>query len=103
MSDREDDLKIGINSSALFFGDRAAAAVGVFFAATALLLACLGVLSNLQPIFWLAWGIASIGWIWQYIRLRQQDLPKPVYGKIFRENVGVGFILLAGMILGSIF
>jgi 4-hydroxybenzoate polyprenyltransferase len=103
MSDREDDLKIGINSSALFFGDRAAAAVGVFFAATAILLACLGVLSNLQPIFWLAWGIASIGWIWQYIRLRQQDLPKPVYGKIFRENVGVGFILLAGMILGSIF
>lgn len=103
MSDREDDLKIGINSSALFFGNYAADAVGVFFGATAILLAYLGVLSQLDSIFWLAWGVASICWIWQYIRLRQRDIPKPVYAKIFRENVGVGFILLAGIIIGSLF
>jgi 4-hydroxybenzoate polyprenyltransferase len=102
MSDREDDLRVGINSSAIFFGDRAAEAVGFFFAATAFLLAYLGFYLGLQPIFWLNWGIALIGWVWQYLRLRQPDLPRPVYGQIFSQNVWLGFLLLAGMIGGSI-
>ncbi|MEW6497881.1 MAG: 4-hydroxybenzoate octaprenyltransferase, partial [Cyanobacteriota bacterium] len=33
-------------------------------------------------------------------RLRQKDLPRPVYGEIFRQNVWIGFVLLAGMIAG---
>jgi 4-hydroxybenzoate polyprenyltransferase len=102
MSDREDDLRVGINSSAIFFGDRAAEAVGFFFAATAFLLAYLGFYLGLQPIFWLNWSIALIGWVWQYLRLRQPDLPRPVYGQIFSQNVWLGFLLLAGMIGGSI-
>ncbi len=103
MSDREDDQKIGVNSSAIFFGDRAADAVGVFFVGTAGLLAYLCVVMQLQPSFWIAWGIAVLGWIWQYTRLRQSEIPKPVYGEIFRQNVWLGFILLAGMIAGSVF
>lgn len=103
MSDREDDRKIGIRSSALFFGDYAAEAVGVFFAGTAGLLAGLGVLMHLQLGFWLTWGIAFVVWAWQYNRLRQPDVPRPVYGEIFRQNVWIGFILLAGMIAGYIF
>ncbi len=103
MSDREDDQKIGVNSSAIFFGDRAADAVGVFFVGTAGLLAYLCVVMQLQPSFWIAWGIAVLGWIWQYGRLRQSEIPKPVYGEIFRQNVWLGFILLAGMIVGSVF
>ena len=103
MSDREDDQKIGVNSSARFFGDRAADAVGVFFVGTAGLLAYLCVVMHLQPSFWIAWGIAVLGWIWQYGRLRQSEIPKPVYGEIFRQNVWLGFILLAGMIAGSVF
>lgn len=103
MSDREDDLKIGVNSSALFFGDRAADAVGIFFAGTAILFASVCILKELQPTFWLAWVIAVIVWIWQYIRLRQQDIPKLVYGQIFRENVWLGFVLLAGIIISSVF
>ena len=99
MSDREDDRKLGVNSSALFFGDRAADAVGVFFAIAAALLACLGVLMGLQLSFWLAWGLAVAGWSWQYVRLRQPRSPS-IYAEIFRQNVWLGFILLAGMILG---
>jgi 4-hydroxybenzoate polyprenyltransferase len=103
MSDREDDRKIGVNSSALFFGDYAADAVGVFFAATVGLLARLGMVMQLHLGFWVAIAIATIGWTWQYTRLRQPDLPKPVYGEIFRQNVWIGFILLAGMIGGVVF
>lgn len=103
MSDREDDKLIGINSSAIFFGDYAAEAVGVFFVGTAGLLAWLGVVMQLHLGFWLGLGIAIALWAWQYTRLRQKDLPRPAYGEIFRQNVWIGFIILAGMIAGSIF
>lgn len=102
MSDREDDRKIGVRSSALFFGDYAAEAVAIFFAGTAGLLARLGIVMHLQPSFWLALGIATLGWAWQYTRLRQTDLPRPVYGEIFRQNVWIGFVVLAGMIAGLV-
>ncbi|MBW4651186.1 MAG: 4-hydroxybenzoate solanesyltransferase [Kastovskya adunca ATA6-11-RM4] len=103
MSDREDDRRIGINSSALFFGDYAASAVGVFFAGTAGLLAALGVVMQLQFSFWLALAVATVVWAWQYSRLRDKDLPNPAYGEIFRQNVWIGFVVLAGMIAGSVF
>jgi len=102
MSDREDDRKIGVRSSALFFGDYGADAVGVFFAGTVGLLARLGIVMQLHLGFWIAISIATVCWAWQYSRLRQQDLPKPVYGEIFRQNVWIGFVLLAGMIAGSV-
>ena len=102
MSDREDDLQIGVNSSALFFGDRSADAVGVFFAATAILFAWLSLVKNLHPMFWLSWSVAVIGWIWQYNRLRQQNIPKQIYGEIFRQNVWLGFVLLFGIIIGCL-
>ena len=103
MSDREDDQKIGINSSAIFFGDYAAEAVGLFFAGTAGLLVVLGVEMHLGIGFWIVIALASTAWAWQYTRLRQQDIPRPVYGQIFSQNVWIGFVVLAGMIAGSIF
>ncbi|HAJ63922.1 MAG TPA: 4-hydroxybenzoate octaprenyltransferase [Cyanobacteria bacterium UBA8543] len=103
MSDREDDQKIGVRSSALFFGDYAADAVGVFFAGTVGLLAVLGFVMHLHIGFWLALGLATIGWVWQYTRLRQPDLPKPAYGEMFRQNVWIGFVLLSGMMTGCVF
>lgn len=100
MSDREDDRLIGVNSSALFFGNYVAIAVGVFFAGTVLLLGWLGVLMQLNLSFWIALCLATLGWIWQYTRLLDRQLPNPVYGEMFRQNVWIGFLLLAGMIVG---
>jgi 4-hydroxybenzoate polyprenyltransferase len=102
MSDREDDRRIGINSSALFFGNYAADAVGIFLIGTAALLGWLGINMHLHWGFWLSLAIATMTWIWQYTRLRQTDLPKPVYGEIFRQNVWIGFVILAGMIAGNL-
>ena len=102
MADREDDRKIGIRSSALFFGKYAPEAVGLFFLGTAGALAALALKTDLQFTFWLAWGVAVVGWSWQYYQLRQPQLPATLYGTIFRQNVGLGFILLAGMISGSL-
>lgn len=101
MSDREDDRRVGVNSSALFFGKYVSEAVGIFFIITVGLLADLGFVTHLNPVFWVSLTLATIGWVWQYFRLKQPDLPNPVYGQMFRQNVWIGFILLAGMIFGS--
>ncbi len=103
LSDREDDLKVGINSSAIFFGKYTPEAIGVFYLITTVLMVYLGIQATLQSIFWVSMAIAMGGWIWQYLQLRQPNIPRPLYGKMFGQNVWLGFILLAGMILGSIF
>ncbi|MEA5595544.1 4-hydroxybenzoate solanesyltransferase [Rivularia sp. UHCC 0363] len=101
MSDREDDKRIGVNSSALFFGDYVEMAIAVFFIGTVGLLIWLGIVTHLHIAFWISLVIASAGWVWQYLRLIKADLPAAAYSEMFRQNVWIGFILLAGMIVGS--
>ncbi|MEG4284337.1 4-hydroxybenzoate solanesyltransferase [Microcoleus sp. A006_D1] len=103
MSDREDDLRLGVNSSAIFFGDNVTNAVGFFFVGTVGLLAAMGINLQLHIGFWIAIFAAAILWFLQYSQLRKADIPTPVYGQIFRQNVWVGFVILAGMIVGEIF
>ena len=102
MADRDDDRRIGVHSSALFFGRYASEAVGAFFAGACGCLAALGVQLGLQPGFWLAWAITVVGWVAQYVRLSQPELPDRLFAQLFRENVGIGFVLLAGMAAGSL-
>jgi 4-hydroxybenzoate polyprenyltransferase len=102
MPDREDDRRIGVNSSALFFGKYVTVAVVIFFAGTALLLGWLGVLMQLQLSFWITLSLTTLAWIWQCIRLHDPHLPNSVYSQMFNENVWIGFLLLFGMIAGSL-
>jgi 4-hydroxybenzoate polyprenyltransferase len=103
MSDREDDRRIGINSSALFFGDAAPHAVGLFYLATQVLLAQLGLVMQLGSGFWLSLAIAGLGWIGQYLQLVKPDIPRSRYNQFFRQNVWLGGILLLGMTIGCLY
>lgn len=103
MADREDDRRVGVNSSALFFGRSVVQAVGTFFTATALLLGKLGWLMALNGLYWLTLLGAIALWVWQYLRLSRTSTANPtpaLFGQIFRQNVWVGFVLLIGMALG---
>ena len=102
MSDKADDLKVGINSSAIFFGDLVTEAVGLFYALTAGLFLYLGMVNRFNYFFALAWTIAVIMWSGQYIQLQRpkQQQGSINYGQIFAQNVWIGFILLVGIILG---
>ena len=102
MADREDDRRIGIHSSALFFGDRAATAVGIFFAGAGALLVALGTVLSLHFSFWICLGLAALGWLRQSIRLHQNPLPRKVYGQMFRQNVWQGLLILLGTVTGSL-
>ncbi|MEM6502495.1 MAG: 4-hydroxybenzoate solanesyltransferase [Cyanobacteria bacterium P01_C01_bin.89] len=103
MADREDDRKLGVNSSALFFAEYVAEAVGLFFVLTVLLLAQAGIATQLNVLYWPALGGAIFLWTKQYLKLRRQPLSRDAYGKLFGENVKIGFLLLAGMFLGCLF
>ncbi|HEY9697348.1 MAG TPA: 4-hydroxybenzoate solanesyltransferase [Trichocoleus sp.] len=103
LADREDDERIGINSSARFFGRYTPLAIGLFFAGTIGLLAAIGVVLSLTGWFWLTLIIAAVAWFWQYLQLRPQRPDPSIYGRVFRQNVWIGFILLAGLELGALF
>jgi 4-hydroxybenzoate polyprenyltransferase len=100
MSDRVDDRKLGINSSALFFGKKAPQAIGIFYFITSLLLAKLGQVMGLGWAFWGCWMLSSGLWAIQTMRLMEPKVPHWFYAESFRQNVAIGFILLAGMIAG---
>lgn len=101
MSDKEDDLKIGINSSAIFFGDFVADAVGLFYALTAGLFAYLAVVNGFSFVFGVTWFLSVILWVGQYVQLRFNSRESINYNGIFGQNVLIGFILLLGIIGGG--
>ena len=95
--DREFDRQLGINSSALFFGSRAPQAVGIFYVGTALMLLWLGLNMSLSLFYWIALAISAYLWGRQYHQLARGPKSPQVFGNLFRQNVTIGFVLLAGM------
>jgi 4-hydroxybenzoate polyprenyltransferase len=101
MPDRPDDKRLGVNSSALFFGRHVVVAIAVFLISTVGLLATMGSVLHLHWGYWLTLGVSVLLWVREiFILRRSSQLPAGIYGKLFRENVWIGFILLTGMILG---
>jgi 4-hydroxybenzoate polyprenyltransferase len=100
--DREFDRQLGINSSALFFGDSTPQAVGFFYLGTWLMLVWLGPVMALAWPYWVGLAIALILWARQTYLLSLYNPPARLYGQVFRQNVLLGFILLLGMIGGSL-
>jgi len=100
MADKLDDERIGVNSSARFFGKFAPTAVAGCFAASTALLVGLGQALGLGWAFWVTLALVGAGWIWQCLQLRAHQPDPSLYGQIFRQNVWLGFLLLLGMELG---
>jgi 4-hydroxybenzoate polyprenyltransferase len=104
MPDRADDKRLGVNSSALFFGKYTVWAIAIFFLGTALLLGYLGSLLYLHWSYGITLGFSVFVWGREVLMLQKSNqLPGSTYARFFRENVWIGFLLLAGMILGCRF
>lgn len=100
MSDRDDDIRVGVNSSARFFGEYAAHFVGICFVLTGILLGIAGYLEQLNGSFWVMWVLALVGWFAQTRHLLRPRIPRSSYGKIFGQNVWIGSAILLGLITG---
>ena len=97
MSDREDDLKIGVKSSAILFADWDRHWVAGFQIATLLLLIFVGVLNQLGWIFYAALFIGSWAFIYQHYLIHNRD--RQGCFQAFLNNNVFGLVIFCGIVL----
>lgn len=95
MCDRDDDLKIGIKSTAILFGQHDRLIIGVLQLLVLLLLAGVGYLSALGGWYWLGLLVASSLGIYQQWLIRQRE-PLPSL-QAFLNNHWLGMAIFAGI------
>jgi 4-hydroxybenzoate polyprenyltransferase len=97
MVDRDDDLKIGIRTSALTFGRYDVLAIMLCYAATLLIYAVLGAQLGLGWPFWLGLLGAAACAVYHYGLIRERE--RMACFAAFRHNNWLGGILFAGIAL----
>ena len=97
MADKEDDLKIGIKTSAITFGRFDVAAVMLCYAAALGLIAWVGYSAGLGAVFFVAIGV-SIGLAGYHFTLIRQREPARCF-KAFLHNNWIGASIFAGIVL----
>ncbi|MBU0654139.1 MAG: 4-hydroxybenzoate octaprenyltransferase [Gammaproteobacteria bacterium] len=101
MCDREDDLKIGVKSSAILFGDRDRLIVGILQVLTLLLLAAVGMISGRGVWFWLGLLVAAGFSAYQQRLIRHRE-PLPSL-RAFLNNHWLGMAVFLGLVLDYAF
>jgi 4-hydroxybenzoate polyprenyltransferase len=98
--DREDDMMIGIKSTALLFGNNTPAMLTVFYTLAVVLIGIAGLMAGGGIIFLL--GLLAFGahLAWQIVRL---DIDDPAHClMLFRANRDAGLILFGAMLLDAV-
>ncbi|SJN59961.1 4-hydroxybenzoate octaprenyltransferase [Vibrio ruber] len=97
MADREDDLKIGVKSTAILFGRFDKLIIGILQLVTLLMLIGVGVMYQLSAAFY--WSVLIVSGLFVYqqhlIRHRQRNLCL----QAFLNNNYVGMVIAAGLLL----
>jgi 4-hydroxybenzoate polyprenyltransferase len=97
MVDRDDDLRIGMKTSAITLGKLDVPAIMGFYAAYLLIWAWLMDAHQQGPWFWLAWAV-SVGQVaWHYVLIRHRT--REGCFKAFRLNHWLGFSVFVGVVL----
>lgn len=97
MVDKEDDLKIGIKSTAILFGKNDKLIIGLLQLATLLLLSIVGILEHLTWVYYVGLAIAGLLFLQQQHRIKSRE--KTACFKAFLDNNYVGLIVFVGLLL----
>ncbi|MGN7612279.1 4-hydroxybenzoate octaprenyltransferase [Magnetococcales bacterium HHB-1] len=95
--DRDDDLKIGVRSTAIRFGSQDLGWIMVLYAFSLFFLFLVGVYANQGAFFYLSLMIAQAHMGWQLYSIRNYDKKKLF--NAFLSNRWVGLIILLGLAL----
>lgn len=99
--DRDDDLMIGIKSTALLFGERTQPMLAGFYAGAVVLIAAAGLMAGGGLIFVLGLIAFAAHLAWQVLRL---DINDPAHClMLFKSNRDAGLILFGAMLLEALF
>ena len=99
MVDRDDDLRIGIQTSAITLGRFDVAAVMAFYAIYLLSWGLVTTRLGVQPLLWAGIAAAAAQAVWHYTLIRNRT--REGCFKAFRLNHWVGFAVFAGVALAS--
>ena len=99
--DREDDLLIGIKSTALLFQDRTRPMLAVFYAGAVLLIGAAGVMAGGGAIFIVGVIAFAAHLGWQVARIDIDDPAQCL--TLFRSNRDAGLILFGAMLIDAAF
>ena len=97
MVDRDDDLKIGMKTSAITLGDRDVPAIMGFYGAYLLIWAWLLNAHQQGDWVWVAWAASAGQVVWHYFLIRQRD--REGCFKAFRQNHWLGLSVFVGVVL----
>lgn len=95
MCDRDDDLKIGVKSSAILFGQHDRLIIGVLQIATMLLLAAVGLLTQRGAWFWLGLLAAGGFTVYQQWLIRYREPQSSL--QAFLNNNWLGMVVFLGL------
>ena len=99
--DREDDLLIGIKSTALLFQERTRPMLAVFYAGAVLLIGAAGIMAGGGAIFIVGMLAFAVHLGWQVARIDIDDPAQCL--TLFRSNRDAGLIQFAAMLLDAAF
>ena len=99
IQDREDDLRIGVRSSAIFFGSYAWLAVGCCLLLMVVLLGVTGWLHGLNAGFY-GMLAALAGFLMQQVLALRKALSPTQAFRLFKQHVWVGWAILVGIWIG---
>jgi 4-hydroxybenzoate polyprenyltransferase len=97
--DREDDLLIGIKSTALLFRERTKPMLSVFYAAAVILICTAGLLANGGDVFLLGLALFAAHLVWQVWRLDIDDAALCL--TLFKSNRDAGLLLFGAMLIDA--
>ncbi|KKD61509.1 4-hydroxybenzoate polyprenyltransferase [Grimontia sp. AD028] len=97
MVDRDDDLKVGIKSSAILFGRFDKIAVGILQLITVLLLVLVGYLSELSQVYY--WFLLAASALFVYQQWLARGRERELCFKAFLNNNYVGMLVFIGLAL----
>jgi len=95
--DREDDLMIGIKSTALLFGDNTQPILAGFYAGAVLLIGAAGLMAGGSLVFLLGLIAFAVHLAWQVMRLDINDSAHCLM--LFKSNRDAGLILFGAMLI----
>ena len=98
MVDRDDDLKIGMKTSAITLGRWDVTAIIAFYVLHLGIWAWVITRQVHNPLLWLAFAVALAQVVWHYTLIR--DRSREGCFKAFRLNHWLGFTLFAGVVVG---
>ncbi|MCJ8338512.1 MAG: 4-hydroxybenzoate octaprenyltransferase [Pseudomonadales bacterium] len=97
MVDRDDDLKIGVKSTAILFGQQDRLINGILQMLTLALLICVGLIANLGSIYYL--GLLGMACLFVYQQYLIKDRDRDLCFKAFLNNHYAGLLVFIAIVL----